>query len=62
MDQDRIEGSARTMMGRIKSFFGSLMGDSKMKTEGKLDQTAGRMQNTAGGVKDAMRGDDSDRR
>lgn len=55
MDHDRVEGSAKTVMGRLKSFFGGLLGDSKLKSEGKMDQADGRVQNTFGGIKDSLR-------
>ena len=38
MDHDRIEGSAKTFVGRVKDFFGCLFGDSKLKADGKMDQ------------------------
>jgi uncharacterized protein YjbJ (UPF0337 family) len=56
MDRDRLEGSARTMMGRIKGWLGSVFGDGKLQADGKADELAGRFQNTAGGVKDTLRG------
>ncbi len=62
MDQDRVEGSAKTVMGRKKSFFGGLLGDSKLKADGMIDQAEGRAQNTVGGIKDTLRGDDPARR
>jgi uncharacterized protein YjbJ (UPF0337 family) len=57
MDRDRIEGSAKSIVGRIKSFLGRFLGDDKLKAEGRVDQTEGRVQNTVGGVKDTLRGD-----
>jgi uncharacterized protein YjbJ (UPF0337 family) len=57
MDRDRVEGAAKTVGGRIKSFLGRLFGDEKLKTEGRMDQTEGKVQNVAGGVKDTLRGD-----
>jgi uncharacterized protein YjbJ (UPF0337 family) len=30
-------------------------GDSKLETEGKADQVAGKVQNTIGGMKDAVK-------
>ena len=57
MDRDRLEGAARTLAGRIKGWFGSLLGDSKLQARGKADETAGRIQNTVGGVKDTLRDD-----
>jgi uncharacterized protein YjbJ (UPF0337 family) len=58
MDQDRIEGSVRTLGGRVKEFFGRMFGDSKLRAEGKMDQAGGRIQNTVGGLKDSLRGED----
>lgn len=55
MDKDRSEGSAKTMKGTVKEKAGDLFGDSKLKGEGKADQTEGRVQNTIGGAKDAVR-------
>lgn len=55
MDRDRTEGSAKTMIGRIKGFFGRMTGDSKLQAEGKMDQVEGRVQNTFGGIKDSLR-------
>jgi uncharacterized protein YjbJ (UPF0337 family) len=57
MDQDRVEGSAKTLGGRVKEFFGRMFGDNKLRTEGKLDQAEGQIQNTAGGLKDSLRDD-----
>ena len=58
MDRDRIEGSARTLGGRVKEFFGRLFGDAKLQAEGKLDQAGGKVQNTVGGLKDSVRDDE----
>ena len=57
MDNDRVAGSAKTLIGRAKDLFGSLIGDSKLQAEGKMDQVEGRIQNTVGGAKDALRVD-----
>ncbi len=62
MDHDRLEGSAKIVMGRVKSLFGGLLGDSKLRAEGKIDQAEGRVQNTIGGIKDTLREDDPARR
>jgi uncharacterized protein YjbJ (UPF0337 family) len=58
MDEDRIEGSAKKIGGELKEGFGKLVGDSKTEAEGKADQAEGKAQNTWGGIKDAVRGDD----
>ena len=59
-DQDRIEGAAKNIGGKIKEGVGKITGDEKLQAEGKADQVAGKVQNTVGGVKDSLR--DADRR
>jgi len=54
-DNDRVKGSMKTMKGRIKEGAGKVLGDSKMETEGKTDQAGGKVRNTVGGIKDALR-------
>lgn len=54
-DHDRIEGAAKTAGGNIKEAVGKVTGDEKLKAEGKADQFEGKVQNTVGGVKDAVR-------
>ena len=56
IDQDRVAGSAQQAKGSVKDTVGSVLGDTKLQAEGKLDKVEGRAQNTAGGVKDTMRG------
>ena len=55
MDEDRIKGAATNIGGKIKEGVGSLIGDTKMETEGKAEQVEGKVQNTYGGAKDAVR-------
>ena len=59
-DHDRIEGAAKNIGGKIKEAAGKVTGDEKLKAEGKADQVAGKVQNTVGGIKDAVR--DADKR
>jgi len=59
-DHDRIEGAAKNIGGQIKEGVGKLTGDEKLKAEGKADRVEGKVQNTVGGVKDAVR--DADKR
>ena len=54
-DHDRVEGAAKNMGGKVKEAAGDITGDQKLKTEGKADEVEGKVQNTVGGVKDAMR-------
>lgn len=55
MDKDRVEGSAKTIKGKIKEGVGKLTGDTKTEAEGKADQVEGKVQNTIGGIKDKAR-------
>jgi uncharacterized protein YjbJ (UPF0337 family) len=57
MDKDRVEGSAKQMKGNIKEKAGELLGDEKMKAEGRADKVEGKVQNTVGGIKDAIKKD-----
>ena len=54
-DSDRVEGSAKNMGGKVKEGFGKVTGDSKTEAEGKSDQAKGKIQNTVGGIKDAVK-------
>jgi len=55
VSDDRTEGSMKKMKGDLKEGAGKLSGDSKLQSEGKI-------QNTIGGIKDALTGKDkSDR-
>lgn len=44
--------------GKAKEWTGKALGDKKLEGEGKADQAKGKVQNTVGGIKDAMREDD----
>lgn len=56
-DQDRIEGAAKNIGGKLKEAAGKVTGDEKLKAEGRADQVVGKVQNAVGGVKDALKGD-----
>jgi len=58
MDRDRVEGSGKQIKGTLKEGAGKVTGDTKLETEGKADKAEGKMQNTVGGLKDAVRGKD----
>ena len=60
MDKDRVEGAAKNVGGKIKEAAGKMTGDEKLKREGQVDQVAGKVQNTVGGVKDKLREHDRD--
>lgn len=55
MDRDRAEGAAKNLGGRAKEAAGKVLGDEKLKAEGRADQVAGKVQNAVGGAKDAMK-------
>jgi len=57
-DHDRIEGAAKNIGGKLKEGLGNVTGDEKLKAEGKADQVEGKVQNTVGGIKDAVREND----
>jgi uncharacterized protein YjbJ (UPF0337 family) len=54
-DHDRVEGAAKQAGGNIKEAAGKVLGDEKLKAEGRADQMEGKVQNTVGGVKDSLR-------
>ncbi|MDR3440276.1 CsbD family protein [Telmatospirillum sp.] len=55
MDKDRIIGAGKQMMGCMKRTVGRLVGDSKLQVDGKAEQSAGKIQNAVGGVKDTLK-------
>jgi uncharacterized protein YjbJ (UPF0337 family) len=55
MDKDRVEGAATNAKGKVKEAVGKVTGDAKLKSEGRADQIAGKVQNAVGGAKDAIR-------
>ena len=55
MDRDRVLGTAKKAKGDLKRAAGELTGDRKLKDEGRADRAEGEVQNTVGGIKDAIR-------
>jgi uncharacterized protein YjbJ (UPF0337 family) len=53
MDQNRIEGAATNIGGKVKDAVGGLVGDTKTQAEGKTDQVSGQLQNAYGSAKDS---------
>jgi len=60
MDKDRVKGMAQQGKGSVKEAAGKMMGDEKLKAEGKMDKLEGKIRNAVGGMKDAVR--DADKR
>ena len=48
MDENRIEGSARDVGGKLQDAAGGLTGDTSIQARGKADQAAGQAQDTYG--------------
>lgn len=55
MDKDRVEGAVHQAKGSVKEAVGKVTGDKKTQAEGTAEKVAGKVQNTAGGVKDAAK-------
>jgi uncharacterized protein YjbJ (UPF0337 family) len=62
MDKDRVEGATKNVKGKAKTAAGKILGDEKLKNEGRADQVKGKVQNTVGGVKDEIEEIDEDTR
>lgn len=54
MDQNRYEGAAREMGGKVEEAVGDLAGDAKMQVQGKIDQVAGSVQNSYGAAMEEL--------
>ena len=55
MDENRFEGAARQVGGKIERAAGSLTGDGKAQAEGMIDDTVGAAQRGYGQARDAVR-------
>jgi uncharacterized protein YjbJ (UPF0337 family) len=55
MDHDRIDGAFKQAKGGVKEAFGKVTGDVKIEAEGKAEKLVGKLQNAAGGARDAAR-------
>ena len=53
MNEDRIEGTARNLGGKVQEAAGRLTGDAKTRVEGEVNQAAGRAQDLYGQARDA---------
>ena len=54
MDENRIEGAARDVGGKLQDAAGGLTGDTSTQVRGKIDQAAGQVQDTYGKVVDQL--------
>jgi uncharacterized protein YjbJ (UPF0337 family) len=55
IDKDRTKSAATRTGGKIKQAAGDMTGDSKMQSEGKMDQVKGKARNAMGSAKDALK-------
>ena len=55
MDKDRVEGAGHQAKGSVKEAVGKMTGDKKTQASGAAEKAAGKVQNTAGGAKDAAK-------
>ncbi len=55
MNEDRIEGAATTLGGRVETNLGEITGDRKLQSDGLVDKARGSAQNMFGGAQDAIR-------
>ena len=55
MDENRLEGTARNLGGKIEEQVGRATGDTKIRAEGLLNQAAGAAQDVYGQTADVAR-------
>jgi uncharacterized protein YjbJ (UPF0337 family) len=55
IDNDEIEGAARDLGGKVQDAVGGLTGDETTQIKGKVNQAAGKAQQTFGSAKDEVR-------
>ena len=49
--QDKAEGTAKDLKGRAKESAGKLVGNDRLRSEGRADQTEGKAQKKVGDIK-----------
>ena len=54
MDENRIEGTAKDVGGKLQDAVGGLTGDSSVQARGKANQAAGQAQNAYGQMVDEV--------
>ena len=53
MDENRVAGTARNVGGKVEEGFGRVTGNTRMQTEGLVDQAAGAAQDLYGQARDS---------
>lgn len=54
MNEDRVEGTATELGGKVKQAAGSMFGNPSMRADGYYDEAAGRARNAVGQAKDMV--------
>jgi uncharacterized protein YjbJ (UPF0337 family) len=55
MDKNRVIGAGKVVAGKIQEAAGHVVGDAKLRADGKAKQVEGHIQNAVGGIKDAAK-------
>ena len=55
MHKDEVEGTAKEVRGSVKDAIGKATGDKKLQADGAADKVEGKVQRTAGEMKEAAR-------
>lgn len=55
MDENRFEGAARDLGGKVQDAVGGLTGDTALQGRGKMNQAAGQAQSAYGQVMDEVK-------
>jgi uncharacterized protein YjbJ (UPF0337 family) len=56
MNKDRVKGTVDEVVGSAKQKAGKLTGDTPLQVKGIAQQVKGKLENTLGKAKDAVRG------
>ena len=56
VDENRVEGFAKNLGGKVQDTVGGLTGDTSTQARGKANQAVGQAQDTYGQVMDEVRG------
>ena len=55
VNKDQVKGRAKEVKGNIKEAAGKLVGNDKLKIEGRVDKAVGKAQGAYGDLKDAVK-------
>jgi uncharacterized protein YjbJ (UPF0337 family) len=55
MNKDQIKGRAEQVKGKVVEIAGNVVGSDKLKTQGKVEQLAGKVRSGLGDAKEAVK-------